>query len=64
MDVFTVEVDLSNHDALRRGVTVLSTRTVQVAAVSDTDATLVANQFAATIHDAMPTAARIVGVVM
>ncbi len=62
--VYTVQVDLSTHAALKAGVLVLSTRTVDVAADTDAQAHVLAAQFAATVHDAMPTATRIVGVVM
>ncbi len=55
---FTVDVGLSDHDALRVGLGTTSTVTVTVLATTDTDALLVACQMAS-IRGRMPVSATV-----
>ena len=59
--VFTVAVGYNTHDGLKDGAAD-KTAFVTVQAVTDVDATLVAAQMVASVHDVMPTSTTILAV--
>ncbi len=57
MQVFTIDVSFSTHEALQRGVTSPGFRRVRVFADTGDQASLIAAQMVAAVHGVMPTAA-------